>query len=66
MDVKVENFKDKTAVLTVIETIPGEWKMEETTHEYTKRDANTIEFNLTIPAKGEIKLSYHYHRLNVR
>jgi len=66
MDVKVENFKDKEATLTLIQTIPGQWDMAESTHDFTKKDANNLEFSLSIPAQDNIQLQYNYHRRNLR
>jgi len=74
--VKVENFKDKPAVLTLIEHISGQWDMEKCTldgkkAEYQKKDAFTLQFEIELPARSEEgpavrKLFMHYHRRNVR
>jgi hypothetical protein len=69
---KIENFKDSPAVLTVIEHIPGQWEMEKCSpDDYVKKDANTLEFEIKLPARGkdgpavkEIKMQYH--RRNIR
>ncbi|MGD2094849.1 MAG: hypothetical protein PVH77_07575 [Phycisphaerales bacterium] len=68
---KIENFKDSPAVLTMIQHIPGQWDMERCNMEYEKKDANTLEFEIKLPARTNdgpaIKeLSMHYHRRNVR
>jgi hypothetical protein len=68
---KIENFKDSPAVLTMIQHIPGEWEMEECNMEYEKKDANTLEFEIELPARTDEgpavkELNMHYHRLNVR
>jgi hypothetical protein len=68
---KIENFKDGPAVLTVIEHIPGQWDMEKCNMEYKKKDANTLEFEIELPARTEKgpavkELTMHYHRRNVR
>jgi hypothetical protein len=73
---KIENFKDKPAVLTMIQHIPGEWEMLDCTIDgakasYVKKDANTIEFEIKmIRRSGEgpaVKnLNMHYQRKNVR
>jgi len=66
IQVKVENFKDEAVDLTLIETIEGEWEMAETTAEYKKKDANTLEFTVKVPASDKKELSFQYHRRNVR
>jgi len=73
---KIENFKDSTAVLTVIEHIPGEWEMTKCTldgknAEYVKKNANTIEFEIKLDARTEEgpatrNLKMHYIRRNIR
>ncbi len=68
---KIENFKDKPAVLTLIEHIAGEWEMDECNMEYEKKDANTLKFEITLhgrtykgPAVKNLKM--RYQRLNIR
>ena len=68
---KIENFKDKPAVLTMIQHIPGQWDMKDCNMKYTKKDAYTLEFEIKLdartddgPAVKELKM--HYNRRNVR
>lgn len=77
---KIENFKDSPAVLTMIQHIPGQWDMEKCTLDnkelklgvdYKKKNANTLEFEITLPARTESgpavkELKMRYHRRNVR
>ena len=68
---KIENFKDSPAVLTMLQHIPGEWKMISCNMKYEKKDANTLEFEIELPARTEDgpatkELMMHYNRLNVR
>ena len=68
---KIENFKDGPAVLTMIQHIPGQWDMEKCNMKYEKKDANTLEFEITLPARTEAgpatkELTMHYHCRNVR
>jgi len=68
---KIENFKDSVAVLTMIQHIPGQWDMEECNMKYEKKDANKLEFEITLPARTESgpavkELKMHYHRRNIR
>lgn len=69
---KIENFKDSPAVLTVIEHIPGQWDMEKCSpDDYVKKDANTLEFEIKLPARdkdgpGVIELKMQYQRKNIR
>ncbi len=77
---KIENFKDGAAVLTMIQHIPGEWDMGECTVDkkawkmgvdYKKKNANTLEFEIKLPARNEDgpavkELMMHYYRRHVR
>jgi len=73
---KIENFKDSSAVLTVIEHIPGEWDMKRCTLDgkkakYVKKNANTLEFEIRLDARTEKgpatrNLRMHYIRKNIR
>jgi len=76
----IENFKDSPAELTMIQHIEGEWDMERCTLDdkrltlnegFKKKDANTIEFEITLPARtddGPAKqtLTMIFHRRHVR
>lgn len=64
--VEIENFKDMPAVITLIEEIPGEWDMEESSHPYEKEDANIIKFNINLASKAKETVTFHYHRRNIR
>jgi hypothetical protein len=68
---KIENFKDSPAVLTMIQHIPGEWDMKDCNLKYKKKDVNTLEFEIELPARtsegpARKELKMHYNRRNVR
>jgi len=68
---KIENFKDSPAMLTMVQHIPGEWKMQSCNLEYSRKNANTLEFEIELPARTEegpavVNLKMHYHRVNLR
>lgn len=68
---KIENFKDSPAVLTMIQHIPGQWEMKKCNMDYTRKNANTLEFEITLPARSDTgpatkELEMHYHRRNIR
>jgi len=66
IEAKIENFKDKAAILTVVQHIPGQWDMVKCNMEYKREDAATLEFEIELPPKGKKELSMHYRRRNVR
>lgn len=68
---KIENFKDSPAVLTMIQHIPGQWDMRSCNMTYKKKDANTLEFEITLPARtangpATKELTMQYNRRNLR
>ncbi len=63
---KIENFKDSPAVLTLIEHIPGQWDMEKCNMEFERKNADTLQFEIKLDARGKKELEMHYHRHNVR
>jgi hypothetical protein len=67
---KIENFKDSPAVLTLIQHISGQWDMARCNRTYTKRNANTLVFEIELPARqgdqpAVEELRMEYHRRNV-
>ena len=63
---ELENFKDTPVLLELIEHIPGEWEMVTTNMDYSKEDANTLTYEVEIPARGGKELVMHYRRRNIR
>jgi hypothetical protein len=66
IEATIENFKDKPAMLTMIQHISGQWDMEQCNMPYKRKDAFRLEFEIALPAHGKKKLTMHYHRRNVR
>ncbi|RSD33650.1 MULTISPECIES: hypothetical protein [unclassified Methanohalophilus] len=42
----------------IVERLYGDWEITESSHPYTKQDANTIEFKVEVPAKGDVEVTY--------
>jgi hypothetical protein len=70
--IEIENFKKEPVNLTLVEHVPGYWKMVENSHaaQFKKKDAFTFEYNLVLPAEstGEKKttVTFNLNRLNVQ
>ena len=62
----IENFKDRPAILTMIQHIPGEWTLAESSHEYERKDAATLEFEIRLEPQSTQDFALHYQRRNVR
>jgi hypothetical protein len=57
-EISLRNHKKEDVVVKVVEPIPGDWKMMKSSHEYTKSEAFTAEFNVPVPKDQEVKLTY--------
>ncbi len=59
-EISVRNRKKSAATVVVREYLYrwSTWKLTAKTHDFDKRDAQTIDFPLSIPADGEAKLTY--------
>ena len=70
--VEIENFKKEPVNLTIVEHLPGFWKMAENSHpqQFKKKDAFTFEYNLVLPpeSRGDKKttVTFNLNRLNVQ
>jgi len=57
-EISLRNHKKEDVVIRVIEPLPGDWKVLENSHPYTKLDAATIAFDIPVPKDQESKLKY--------
>jgi len=62
-EIKLSNQKSQPVVIHVIEHLhrAQNWKMTAKSAEYTKRDSNTVDFAINVPAKSEATLTYTVH-----
>jgi hypothetical protein len=57
-EISLRNHKDKEVTVGIVEPLYGNWKVVDNTHEFTKKDAFTIQFDVKIPKEGEVKVKY--------
>ncbi len=57
-EISIRNHKKEDIVVKVIESIPGDWRMLQSSHEYKKNDAYTISFDVPVAKDKETKLTY--------
>jgi hypothetical protein len=57
-EISLRNHKKEDVVVKVVEPIPGDWKMISSSHEYSKSEAFTAEFNIPVQKDQEVKLTY--------
>ncbi len=56
--ISIRNRGGKPATVTVVETLYGNWEITTKSIEYRKKDADTIEFDLMVPAGQSAAMSY--------
>jgi len=56
--IKLRNHKEEAVDVTVVEHIWGQWSITANSLPYVKKDANTIEFSVKVPAGQEVVLTY--------
>jgi hypothetical protein len=62
-EVTLRNHKDEDVEVDVIEPVGGDWTILSTSHPYTRVDAHTFTYRVTVEANGETTIRY---RVRVR
>jgi hypothetical protein len=57
-EIELRNHKDEAVVVTVVEHLYGEWRITASSHDYKKKDAETVEFQVPVPANQNVKVTY--------
>jgi hypothetical protein len=59
-EIKLRNHKDEAATVTVVEHLYrwNNWKIEDSSSKFEKKDAQTIEFTVPVPKDGESVVTY--------
>ncbi|MBN2570363.1 MAG: DUF4139 domain-containing protein [Deltaproteobacteria bacterium] len=57
-EITLKNRKKNDIVVGVIEPLFGNWQLIENSHQYTKVDAFTIRFDVTVPKDKEVTVTY--------
>ncbi len=57
-EIKIKNAKSETVTVVVREPIPGDWKIEESSHKFNKVASGTAEWQIKVPAEGSTTLEY--------
>ncbi len=57
-EITVRNHKEADVVVDVIEPMPKDWEVLESSQEYEKKDAHTAVFRVPAEADGEAKVTY--------
>jgi hypothetical protein len=62
-EIDLRNHKDAAEEVDVMEPVGGDWTIEESSHQWTRIDARTFRFRVSVPARGATKITY---RVRVR
>jgi hypothetical protein len=57
-EIKIRNHKAEPIQVKVVEHAYGDWRVTTSQPDYVKKDANTFEFTVTVPADGEKVVTY--------
>lgn len=57
-EIIVRNHKATDVQVEIVEPLGGDWEVLKKSHEFTKRDAATIVFNVPVPKDGETNVTY--------
>ncbi|MCX8053731.1 MAG: DUF4139 domain-containing protein [Armatimonadetes bacterium] len=57
-EVKIRNHKQTPVEVKVVDHVWSDWKVVKSSHDYTKKDAHTIEFPVKVPKDGEVVVRY--------
>jgi hypothetical protein len=57
-EVKIRNHKETPVEVKVVDHVWSDWKVIKSSHEFTKKDAHTIEFPVKVPKDGEVVVTY--------
>jgi hypothetical protein len=62
VQVAIRNHKEGPAQVAVVEHLHGDWEILRSSQRYEKKDATTVEFPLTVPANGEVVVTYTFRQ----
>ncbi len=57
-EIMIGNATDKAVTVKIIERMPGDWKILESSGKHQKPASDRAEWSITVPSKGETKLTY--------
>jgi hypothetical protein len=57
-EIRIRNHKEETVKVVAVEHLRGDWTIVQSSHEYNKKDASTVEFPLEVSSNGEAVVTY--------
>ncbi len=56
--IELRNHKDEDVTIIVEKLLYGDWEIKNKSHDFDKKDANTIQFNILVSANGKEKITF--------
>ena len=56
--IELRNHKDENVTIIVDKKLYGDWEIKNESHDFDKKDANTVQFNIPVSANGKEKVSF--------
>ncbi len=56
--ISIRNHKQEDIVVSVVERLQGDWKIIHKSHEYEKESSHRVRFDVPVPKKGTVDLTY--------
>ncbi len=56
--ISIRNHKKEDVVVSVIEQLQGDWKIVENSHDYVKESSHRVRFDVPVPGKDGVDLTY--------
>ncbi|MDD5259120.1 MAG: DUF4139 domain-containing protein [bacterium] len=57
-EISLRNHKNADAKVSIIEPVPGDWKILQSSHQAEKVEAHTLKYVVNVPKNGETKVAY--------
>ena len=57
-EVELKNAKKEPITVSILEPMPGDWEVLQSSHACTKEAAGTARFKVTVPAEGSATMTY--------
>ncbi len=57
-EITLKNHKKEDVVVSILESLSGNWTVINSSHQHTKKDAFTIRFDVNVPKDDEVKVKY--------
>lgn len=57
-EIKIRNHKETDIMVDVVEPVASDWRVLERSHDFVKKDAHTIAFNVPVKRDGETVVTY--------